>query len=112
MVRIPELAFNLYRLDRKRVVREIRAYFAATSDVNPLLNQLPDVMAVVNRSGERLYNALPIALIYLDLFSPWSDDERYANYRRDLYMWLIDRTPVRFRVGGRAGARVKPLRLP
>lgn len=112
MARIPELAFNLYRLDKKRVVREIRAYYAATSDVNPLLDQLPDVMAVVNRSGERLYNAIPIALIYLELFSPWAHDERYQRYRHDLYMWLIDRTPVRFRIGGRVGARVKPLRLP
>lgn len=112
MARVPELAFNLYRHNRVQPIREIRYYFRRTGDVERLLAQLPDVMRVVRQSGDRLYNSLPLAFAYLDLFSPWCHDERYQAYRRDLYGWLTERTHVRFRIGGRAGAHVKPLRLP
>lgn len=112
MARVPELAFGLYHVNRAQVIAKIRHYFRRTGDVEPLLNQLPDVMRVVHHGGDRLYNALPLALAYLELFAPWREDERYQSYRRDLYAWLTDRTHVRFRVGGRAYRPVKPLRLP
>lgn len=112
MARVPELAFNLYRHNRVQPIREIRDYFRRTGNVEPLLAQLPDVMRVVHHGGDRLYNALPLAFAYLELFAPWHEDERYQAFRRDLYAWLTERTQVRFKVGGRAGRRIKPLRLP